>query len=135
MATALAQLRTRTLSAASRFHDYNFRLYFTQKAADVFDEVAKKPAAEIEEWCKTTGEAQLDQMERMAVLNRTYARTPVFLDPDLLKSGSVGSANGGGATDAEAALPHGGPANRKLMPEEDLDAEDHPEGKSSSSHH
>jgi hypothetical protein len=133
----LARLRRKTISAAAKFHDYNFRMYFVTKTNDVYNEMSKKSDADIQAFVKGEGKEMLAQIQRMSLLNAVYARTPVFLDPAIQSTVRRRVADADEeAQDAEegkskskidnineSSLPHQGAANRKreMQPDEEDD--------------
>jgi len=121
----LAQLRSKTLKQAAKFHDYNFRMYFLQKTVDTYNNIAKKPEQEIRSFCETQGKDEYLQIKRMAALNAAYAKTPVFLDPKIHGKVEALAAE----SKAEKALPM-----REFSSEHDGDGEDG-EGEKKPDHH
>ena len=82
MSKAFASLRQKTLNTASSFKDYNFRTYFVNHTRDTFQAVENRnDAAEIKSFVKGQGKDMLDQMNRMVIINRMFATTPVMIDP------------------------------------------------------
>ncbi len=83
--SALTPLRQRALDAAGRFGDYNFRQYFTKHAGDTFDGVeAKLKAGQLEEVSKfveSDGKQYVEQLDRMAAVNKMYTTTATVVDP------------------------------------------------------
>jgi hypothetical protein len=116
----LAKLRSKTLKQASKFHDYNFRMYFLQKTIDTYNTVAKQPEDQIRAFCEGQGREQYLQMKRMSSLNAAYAKTPVFLDPAFHSSESL-------AAESKAA--------EKALPMRAFSSDDGEEGEGGAHHH
>lgn len=138
----LAKLRQRTLRQVSRFHDYNFRAYFAQRTVDRFNVVVRQPDDEARRFLAGEGVEQLRQMRRMAALNATYSKTPVFLDPAIqprVKPVAVAGLDnlampGAAVSSFESALPHQGPALSKMANEDPEDIESRGDDESHGAH-
>ena len=93
----LAFLERRTLRAAQRFSDYNFRSYFVAHTKDTFaaarsklqaaapgtaDAAAAAAAAKVERKLVLRQLVKdLRRMRRMSLINRMYAKQKVVVDP------------------------------------------------------
>lgn len=77
---SLNRLRSRLVRTARGFHDYNFRQYFVQHAKDDIAAVQKLPLEDQQRFLASEGPEKLRQMQRMVIVNRLYARQPVFFD-------------------------------------------------------
>ncbi len=79
-----AALQSRALASAARFHDYNFRAYFTKHVADTFAAAhakAQNNEAELTAFVEGRGRSYCEQLERMSSVNSMYGHTRVVIDP------------------------------------------------------
>ncbi|GET91888.1 hypothetical protein, conserved [Leishmania tarentolae] len=77
---SLDRLRGQMIRTACSFRDYNFRQYFVQHVKDDFAALAKLPEEEQKKFLATEGRDKLRQLQRMALVNRMYAKRPVYFD-------------------------------------------------------
>lgn len=68
------------IRTANVFPDYNFRHYFVNHIKDDFGMIKKMVPQEQEKFVKTEGRRQLREMQRMAIVNKLYAKHPVIVD-------------------------------------------------------
>ncbi|RNF03203.1 putative iron-sulfur cluster assembly protein [Trypanosoma rangeli] len=77
---SMARLRTKMIRAAKTFPDYNFRNYFVRHVKDQFAEMERWTVEEQRRFLAQEGAEKLYEMRRMALVNRLFATTPVFLE-------------------------------------------------------
>ncbi|KEG09679.1 hypothetical protein DQ04_04821030 [Trypanosoma grayi] len=90
---SMGRLRTKMLRAAKTFPDYNFRSYFLQHVRDQFTAMERWSVDEQRRFLQQEGRNKLNEMRRMALVNRLYATRPVVLDKRAVphKTGSAGT--------------------------------------------
>ncbi|RNF19188.1 putative iron-sulfur cluster assembly protein [Trypanosoma conorhini] len=77
---SMARLRTKMLRAAKTFPDYNFRNYFVRHVKDQFAEMERWTVEEQRRFLAQEGANKLCEMRRMALVNRMFSTSPVFLE-------------------------------------------------------
>nr|CCC94241.1 conserved hypothetical protein [Trypanosoma congolense IL3000] len=92
IAHSMTQLRAKMLSAARKFPDYNFRHYFVRHVKDEFKGMKEWSVEEKQRFLREQGTKKLNEMRRMALVNRMYTSNLVFLDEKEIRKGSAATS-------------------------------------------
>ncbi|KAG5469412.1 hypothetical protein LSCM1_02630 [Leishmania martiniquensis] len=89
------RLRGQMIRMAHGFRDYNFRQYFVQHVKDDFAAIKRLSEEEQKKFLAAEGRNKLRQLQRMTLVNRMYAKRPVYFDTDARKAHGKRSGDAG----------------------------------------